>query len=295
MENLPTEILYKTFSCLNVIDQLNVSFVCKRFHAIIENEHLPRFLEIDTSMYATNIYFGNNDFISLFDQACERFKVKSVRLTNQMHNMNVSHAALEEEVVFNFSDCPDVDKQDMFSAKYDAERDVHNLERLIHTRGIAKVYGANRNEASQDMFDCLKNNKRSELQKSLKTQCKVCKTGNMCGKGFVQHLKSKSHNLLTNLKHRNCTTCLENIWSAGFLTQDDLNKSHMFRDLQDMISAKNKDIFGRNYHLTRSDGFLENLILGLLVQTNLNATLESICIDVKMNDSAMLEMFDMFR
>ena len=212
-----------------------------------------------------------------------------------MHNFNVSQATVEEEFAFNFMDCPDVEKQELFSAKYDAAQDVQNLERLIHSRDIAKVCASNRNEVSQDMFDYLKNNKRGESQKNVKTQCKVCKTGNMCGKGFVQHLKSKSHNLLTNLKHKNCSICLQNLWSAGFLTQDDLKKSHMFRDLQDMISAKNKDIFGRNYHLTRSDGFLENLILGLLLQTNLNTTIESLCLDVKMNDSAMLEMFDVFR
>eukprot|EP00092_Neocalanus_flemingeri_P107711 GFUD01138260.1.p1 GENE.GFUD01138260.1~~GFUD01138260.1.p1 ORF type:complete len:428 (-),score=99.14 GFUD01138260.1:41-1267(-) len=292
MENLPTEVLFKIFSCLNVFDQLNISFVCKRFQTIIENEHLPRFLEIDTSMYATNIYYGNNDFISLLDQVSGRFKIKSVRITNEMHKINVAQAHLEEEVVFDFSDCPDVKKQEQFSAKYDPYCDVKNLEKLIHSRGIA-ITNKKTEKVSQDMFDYLQKNKKYEASKT--SQCMVCKTGNLYGKGLVQHLKSKSHNLLTNLKHKNCTTCLENLWSAGFLTFRDLKMSQMFRDLQDMISAKNNDIFCRNYDILRSDGFMENLIVGLLVQTNLNATIEALCIDVKMTDSAMLEMFEVFR
>jgi len=301
MENLPTEILYKTFSYLNAIDQLNISFVCERFQAIIENENLPRFLEIDTSMYATNIYCGNNDFISLLDQVSERFKVKSVRITNEMHELKVAQADLEEELVFNFSDCPDAENQEQFSAKYDPARDVNNLERLIHSRGIAKICTtANKNECNekvshQDMFDYLQGTQRSKASEKFKKQCVVCKTGNLSGKGFVQHLKTKSHNLLTNLQHKDCSICLENLWSAGFLTLEDLNKSSVFKDLQLMISAKNTDILGRNYRVLRSDGFMENLITGLLIQTNLNATLEALFIDVRMTDTAMLDMFEIFR
>jgi len=100
---------------------------------------------------------------------------------------------------------------------------------------------------------------------------------------------------MTNLKHRNCTVCLGNLWSAGFLNFEDLKRSRIYRGLEDFIVAKNKDIYGRNYHLTRSDGFLENLILGLLVQSNLNSTIESINIDVKMHDTAMFETFDLLR
>jgi len=296
MQNLPTEILFNIFSNLNVIDQLNVSLVCERFATIIDNDFLPRFLEIDTAMYATNIYYGINDFISLFDQASERFVIKSVRISNKIHESNASQAVLEEEVYFNFDECSNVEKQEMFSTKYDEVRDVANLERLIHSKGIAACFGKEK-EGFQDMFDLLKKHeyKSVEYQKSLKAKCRICKTAVIGWKGFVQHLKSKSHNLMTNLKHRNCTVCLENLWSAGFFNFEDLKRSRIYRGLEDFIVAKNKDIYGRNYHLTRSDGFLENLILGLLVQSNLNSTIESINIDVKMHDTAMFETFDLLR
>merc|ERR1712042_416608 len=52
-------------------------------------------------MYATNIYYGINDFISLFDQASERFIIKSVRISNKIHESNASE---EEEVYFNFEE-----------------------------------------------------------------------------------------------------------------------------------------------------------------------------------------------
>jgi len=296
MEKLPTEIFHQIFSLLNVLDQVSVSLVCRRFHTIImESDDLPRFLEIDTNMYATNTYCGRLDLMSLLDKACSMFSIKAVRISNQLHKITVSQAALEDEVSFNFTECPDSEKQEMFTDKYDDDKDVVNLEKLIHTRGIAKAYVGNQKEAFQDMFDYVKETNRDDLWKGLKTQCRVCMTGEMSGKGLVQHLKSKSHNLLTNIKHRDCSYCVENLWSAGFLTVDDLKRSRMFRDLQGMIKAKNKDIFGRNYHLTRSDGFLENLLLGLLVQTNLNDTIESLRIDVKMIDMAMIEVFDTLR
>jgi len=293
MENLPNEILFSVFSNLNVIDQLNVSLVCTRFQSIIENVHLPRFLEIDTGMYSTNMYYGINNFISLYDKACEKFKIKSVRISNTIHSLTSSKADLEEEVYFNFTECPAVMKQEMFSAKYVDAKDVRNLKKLIHCRGIAKAFVGK--ELFQDMFDVLTKTADVEALKNIETKCRVCKTSSMSWKGLVQHLKSKSHNLLTNLKHKNCGMCLENLWSAGFLNFEDLRTSRLYRDLEDMIVAKNKAIFGRNYTLTRSDGFLENLILGLLVQSNLNSTIESLNIAVKMNDSAMFEMFDMLR
>jgi len=295
MENLPNEILYKIFSHLNVFDQLNVSFACTTFEAIIQMKHLPRFLEIDTNMYATNIYYDNKDFLSLLDQVSERFMVKSIKITNKLHSEKVALVEIEEEIVFNFNECPDPDNWDQFSVKYDSGRDDKNLEKLIHSSGIAKI-GKNKHkhqeDTSKDLFDHLKKKKNS---RNFISQCEVCNTGNLHGRGLVQHLKSKSHNLLTNLTHKSCKICLENLWSSGILTKKDLDKSKMYKDLKEMISAKNKDIFGKNYRVLRSDGMMENLIVGLLVQTNFNTSIEAVALDVKMSDFAMLELFDSLR
>ena len=243
-------------------------------------------------MYATNKYYGINNFISLFDLACQKFKIKSVTVSNKIHIFTSSQVYLEEEVYFNFIECPAVEKQEMFTTKYVDAKDIHNLKRLIHCRGIAKAFIGDK-EVFQDMFDVL--TKGVEPLKNVEAKCRICKTANMSLKGLVQHLKCKRHNLLTNLKHKKCNICLENLWSAGFLNFEDLESSRLYKDLEDMIVAKNKAIFGRNYTLTRSDGSLENMILGLLIQTNLNSTIESINIAVKMNDSAMFELFDMLR
>merc|ERR1719209_2470943 len=105
------------------------------------------------------MYYGINNFISLYDKACEKFKIKSVRISNTIHSLTSSKADLEEEVYFNFTECPAVMKQEMFTAKYVDAKDVQNLKKLIHCRGIAKAF------VGKEVFQDMQTKMQAEMQK----------------------------------------------------------------------------------------------------------------------------------